>query len=162
MKLSDLNIIEESVGGFDFLNDSVEESLVDHTNPGIVPVQEYKQQFQQRQQEQTLSFNQRIEQDVQKAYEEADEPEYIVRKIFIDKFNQKHIRIELTPSVCSVCGFDVAEKRHGRWGLVPVSERKTVVEALAEHKKVVHTLGDLHIVKKSQLPRQWLGSGNHL
>lgn len=160
MKLTDLNVIEDSLSDFDFLENT--ESNVDFSTPNIVPVQEYKAQFEQ-QQKQQASFHQAIQEEtVNKSYDEANEPEYIVRKIPIDKFNTKHIRIELTPSVCSICGFDIAEKRHGRWGLVPVSERKVVIEALAEHKKVVHTLGDLHIVKKSQLPKQWLGSGNHL
>lgn len=161
MKLTDLNQIEESINSsdFDFLDT---EPMVELNSPNIVPASEYMETFNQKKQE-TLSFNQKItEEVVEEAYKQndPDDPDCVVRKIFIDKFNTKCIRIEVTPSVCRICGFDVAAARHGRWGLVPASERKTVVEALDQHKRVVHTLGDLHIVKKSQLPKQWFGSNN--
>lgn len=160
MKLTDLNVIEDTINDLSFLEEP--ESNVDFSTPNIVPVEQYKAQFEAKQQE-TLSFHQHIEEEKTKQQtEDTNDPQTIIRKITIDKFNAKCIRIEITPSVCTICGFDVAAKRHGRWGLVPVSERKTVVEALAEHKKVAHTLGDLLIIKKSQVPRQWLGSGNHL
>lgn len=152
MKLSDLNQIEQSVADFDFLEEV--ESNVDFSNPNIVPAQEYIQQKRE-----TLSFNQSI-QEKETEIPDPDEPEYIVHKQYIDKFNTKCTRIEITPSVCRVCGFDVAKSRHGRWGLVPATERKTVVEALEMHTRTVHTLGDAHIIKKSQLPKQWFGSNN--
>lgn len=136
-----------------------QEETVDVSNPNIVSVQEYRA----KQQTETFSFNQPIpEKDdaTNRKSTDSNEPEYINQRIYIDKFNEKVVRVELTPSVCRICGFDVAAKRHGRWGLVPKEERNIVEQALAAHKREVHTLGDLHIVKKSELPKQWLGSNS--
>jgi hypothetical protein len=149
------SILEDSANemDFSFLSESQDNSLVDMSTPNIVPVQEYSIKRE------NFSFNQPIPEN-EPEVNDPDDPDYIIHNIWIDKFNSKAVRIEVTPSVCRICGFDVAKAKHERWGLVPASERKTVIEALAEHKKVVHTLGDLHIIKKSQLPRQWLGSNN--
>lgn len=127
-----------------------EDSVVDHSvynNPNIRQVEEVKR---------NVSFNKPIVE--QETRPQTQEAEYIIRRIYIDKMNEKCIRVKLTPSVCNICAFDVAEKIHGRWGLVPISERENVLGALAEHKRVYHTLGDQFIVKESQLPKQWLGS----
>ena len=159
MKLSDLNVIEDSVADFGFLDT---EPIVEVNNPNIVPASDYIETFNQKKQE-TLSFNQKIREEVvEESYKQndPDDPDCVVHSQFIDKFNSKRTRIEVNPSVCRICGFNVAKAKHGRWGLVPATERQTVVEALEQHKRVVHTLGDLHIVKKSQLPKQWFGSNN--
>lgn len=154
----DISTIENSVEGFDFLQEaSPELPQAAYQTPNTVPYDQAKQRMVQTE---SLSFQKPIEPEdlYPENQPKSNEPEYVMYHQFIDKFNSKNIRREITPSVCRICGFDVAEKRHGRWGLVPVSEQSTVKSALTAHIRDIHTLGDLHIIKKSQLPRQWLGS----
>lgn len=161
----DLSVIESSFDDFDnlFASDSPgiveeavnisEEAHVFESKPQLVPYDQGRAKLK----EEGLSFQKPIETE-----EEAPKPKtgkkFIIYNHFIDKFNSKAIRREMTPSVCTVCGFDVVEKKHGRWGLVPREEQQLAIAALAAHKKAVHTLGDLHIIDESELPKQWLGN----
>jgi hypothetical protein len=144
------SIISDTVDIDDLGFLTVEEPEV---NPNVVPVDE----FRKRQQTETLSFKKPITETEEQPKKKTGR-QFIIHNIFVDKFNSKAIRRELTPSVCTVCGFDVAEKRHGRWGLVPVSERQTVIEAVEVHKREAHSLGNLHIIDESEIPRMWLGN----
>lgn len=84
---------------------------------------------------------------------------FITRQARIDKFNVSRRRVELTPSVCDVCAFDVAEKYFGSWHQVPLEEREKIQKALEMHKKTVHTTADNLIVDEDELPTKWLGGG---
>lgn len=140
----------------DFSNlfsDAEQEAVVEVAAPVVMPYEQAKAKLK----EEGLSFQQPI-QEVEDKPKPKTGKKFIIYNQFIDKFNSKAIRREVTPSVCTVCGFDVAKEKHERWGLVPVAERPIVIAALEAHKKAVHSLGDLHIIDESELPRQWLGN----
>jgi len=85
--------------------------------------------------------------------------EFITKEIIIDKFNTKKIQIELTPSVCDICAFDVSAKYFGTWYQVPQDQRTKIMEAVEKHKQVVHPLNQNKIMYEDQIPTQWLGQG---
>jgi hypothetical protein len=82
---------------------------------------------------------------------------FITKETVIDKFNVLRQRVELTPSVCDICAFDIAAKHFGNWHNVPEAEHEKIAKALAEHKRVVHPLNQNLIVDESEIPTQWLG-----
>jgi hypothetical protein len=93
----------------------------------------------------------------------ADKParkRFIIRSWIIDKFTTKRKRIELTPSVCDVCAFDVAEAKHGNWHHVPDINKADVLMALTEHKRDQHPVKEDLIVFEDEIATQWLGSPN--
>jgi hypothetical protein len=64
----------------------------------------------------------------------------------------------LTPAVCGVCGFNVAERNNlGEYDKMPETVRAQVVEAIAEHKRLVHSPAEQLIVDEDELPTEWLG-----
>ena len=154
------NIIESSLDN-DFSNlfsddspaDVEQASVVEVAAPVVMPYEQAKAKLK----EEGLSFQQPI-QEVEEKPKPKTGKKFIIYSQFIDKFNSKAIRREVTPSVCTVCGFDVAEQKHGRWGLVPAAERPIVQAALEAHKKAVHSFNDMHIIDESELPKQWLGN----
>ena len=85
---------------------------------------------------------------------------FIIRSWIIDKFTTKRKRIELTPSVCDVCAFDVAEAKHGNWHHTPDIHKADILLALAEHKREAHPIKEDLIVFEDEIATQWLGSPN--
>ena len=82
---------------------------------------------------------------------------FILKEVIIDKFNVKRNRIELTPSVCDICAFDVAAKKYGNFHNAPVSEHDKIRMAVIEHKRVAHPLNQTLIVDEEEIPKAWLG-----
>jgi hypothetical protein len=101
------------------------------------------------------------EADVVEAAEAAKPPskkQFIIRETQVDKFNVIRRRVELTPAVCGVCGFNVAERNNlGEYDKMPETVRAQVVEAIAEHKRLVHSPAEQLIVDEDELPTEWLG-----
>lgn len=87
---------------------------------------------------------------------------FIIRSQIIDKYTTKRIRIELTPSVCDVCAFDVAAEKHKDWYGVPEFKKADVLQAVIEHKREAHPTREDLIVNEDELPTQWLGTGTTL
>jgi len=85
---------------------------------------------------------------------------FIIRSWIIDKFTTKRKRIELTPSVCDVCAFDVAEEKHGNWYKVPDFKKADVLQAVIEHKREAHPVKEDLIVFEDEIATQWLGQVN--
>lgn len=114
-------------------------------NPNIRPVQAVTKP--------AMSFNK------PKTVTKSDKPKrkFISKETQIDKFNIKRVKIELTPSVCDVCAFDVAGKHFGSWHNVPEIEKEKIKKAVEEHKRVVHPLNQNLIVDEDEIPTQWLG-----
>lgn len=113
--------------------------------------------------ENTLSFQQTIPTRPVEIIPSTDKParkRFIVRSWIIDKFTTKRKRIELTPSVCDVCAFDVAQAKHGNWYHVPDFNKADVLIALQEHKKEAHPVKEDLIVFEDEIAKQWLGSTN--
>lgn len=109
----------------------------------------------------TLSFNTPIveDEDFTKLYAKPTiKRRFIIKTVFIDKYSKKASRIELTPSVCDTCAFDVAAKDFGSWHKVPDDQKEIIKRALEVHKKEVHTLAEQRIVDEDQLPTKWLGA----
>ncbi len=115
-------------------------------NPNIKPVASVSPR--------TMSFNNTTPKP------KSDKPQrrFITKEITIDKFNVKRVKLELTPSVCDICAFDVAAKRFGSYHNAPQNEHKTIIEAVLEHKKVAHPLNQSTIIEEDQLPKMWLGA----
>jgi hypothetical protein len=142
----------------DFFNsilDSVEEeteSIVDEEvkqNPNVKAVQTVTHTPK------SLSFNKPITTEVEEP--KSTERKFITKETVIDKFNILRRRVELTPSVCDVCAFDIAAKHFGDWYKVPESEKDKIKKAVIEHKRVVHPLNQNLIVDESEIPKTWLG-----
>jgi hypothetical protein len=124
------------------------ETLIDPEvleNPNIKPVQAVTKP--------TMSFNK------PKEVTKSDKPKrkFITKEIQIDKFNVKRTKVELTPSVCDICAFDVAAKHFGSWYQVPETEKEKIKKAVEEHKRVVHPLNQNLIVDEDEIPTHWLG-----
>lgn len=88
----------------------------------------------------------------------------VIRKeIPIDSKTVKRIRVEITPSVCEICAFDVAEYNGlGKWKDVPEYKHQDIIHALQEHKKVAHPVKEDMIVYEDEVPSVWLGNNNTL
>lgn len=125
------------------------ESIIDpevKDNPNIQPVASVTPK-------KTMSFN--AESKVNKS--SSSKKKFITKEIQIDKFNVLRRRVELTPSVCDICAFDIAAKRFGNWNGVPEAEKDKVIEAVEKHKQVVHPINMNMIVDEEQIATQWLG-----
>lgn len=116
-----------------------------------------------KQQDNVLSFQQPInpgEIVIKPPIDKPSRKRFIIRSWIIDKFTTKRKRIELTPSVCDVCAFDVAEKLHGNWHHVPDNKKADILLALAEHKREAHPVKEDLIVFEDEIAKEWLGSPN--
>lgn len=87
---------------------------------------------------------------------------FIIRSEIIDKFTTRRTRIELTPSVCDVCAFDVAAEKHKDWHSVPESKKADVLQAVVEHKREAHPTKEDLIVYEDELSTSWLGNSTTL
>jgi hypothetical protein len=108
--------------------------------------------------EKVLSFNRSVQ--LTDPIEKSPTPKkkkMIIRSWIIDKFTTKKIRVELTPSVCDVCAFDIAAEKHGNWYGVPDSKKADVLQAVIEHKREVHPVKEDLIIDEDDMPQQWLG-----
>lgn len=94
------------------------------------------------------------------------EARYVIRARQIDRFNTIRKRVRLTPAVCEVCGVDfvsINQRRLSRGGepvqYEDLSERQQedMRALVAEHKRLHHTSADRHIIRESELPKEWLG-----
>jgi hypothetical protein len=103
----------------------------------------------------SLSFNKPITTEVEEP--KPTGRKFITKQTIIDKFNTKCVRVELTPSVCDICAFDVAAKHFGSWYNAPETEKIKIQKAVIEHKRVVHPLNQNLIVDESEIPKTWLG-----
>lgn len=114
--------------------------------------------------ENVLSFQQSIPQfnnvEIKPPLDKPARKRFIIRSWIIDKFTTKRKRIELTPSVCDICAFDVAESKHGNWHHVPDINKADVLLALSEHKREAHPVKEDLIVFEDEIATQWLGSPN--
>lgn len=128
------------------------ESVIDPEvleNPNIKPVQTVKHTPK------SLSFNKPITTEVEEP--KSTGRKFITKETIIDKFNSKRIRVELTPSVCDICAFDVAAKHYGTWHNAPMTEHSKIQKAVIEHKRVAHPMNQNLIVDESEIPKTWLG-----
>lgn len=82
----------------------------------------------------------------------------IVQRTKVDKFNTICNRIEFTPGVCDICGFDVcgANDLGDYWGMSYEKQMK-VKDAVAAHKKRAHSQASQNLLFEDELPEQWLG-----
>jgi len=108
--------------------------------------------------EKVLSFNRSVQ--LTDSIEKTPTPKkkrFIIRSWIIDKFTTKRKRVELTPSVCDVCAFDIAAEKHGNWDGVPEARKADVLQAVIEHKREMHPIREDLIVDEDDMPQQWLG-----
>lgn len=77
----------------------------------------------------------------------------------IDKFNIIRKRVELTPAVCDVCGFDLGHHNNlGPFSEMDQQTQAAVKKAIQKHKDEFHNKADALIVNEDELPTQYLGS----
>ncbi len=83
--------------------------------------------------------------------------QYVIKSIFVDKYNTVRKRVLLTGCVCSDCGFDFCE-RNGfpEWADLDDGQKAVVQQAMVEHKKL-HTLAENRIVTEAELVQNNLG-----
>lgn len=83
---------------------------------------------------------------------EDDEEVYTIRKRAIDQFTVKRERVLVTPSVCVMCGYDAAQKMGAEgWDTLPEEMKLTARKLLQKHQEL-HTMGEVGVLRKSQLP----------
>lgn len=90
----------------------------------------------------------------------APKPEmkkYVIKSIFVDKYNIVRIRVLLTGCVCEDCGFDFCE-RNGfpPWDELDDGQRAVVTQAMKEHKKL-HTISQHKIITEEEMVQNNLG-----
>ena len=82
----------------------------------------------------------------------------IVSRKKVDKFNTICDRIEFTPAVCEICGFDVCGANDlGDYWDMSVERQAKVKEAVVVHKKRAHSQASQNLLYEDDLPEQWLG-----
>ncbi len=77
---------------------------------------------------------------------------YVIRKRRIDPFTVVSERVLVTPSVCTMCGYDAAVAMGAEdWDTLPEANRVRAVSLLEEHKGR-HTMGEVNLLRKKDLP----------
>ena len=91
--------------------------------------------------------------------EEAPErTQLIISQKKVDKFNTICSRIEFTPAVCDICGFDVCGANDlGSFWDMDVDMQAKVKEALKQHVKEAHSQSSQNIIYADEAPTKWLG-----
>lgn len=88
----------------------------------------------------------------------APEKRYVLKSVPIDKFSVKRIRVELTPSVCDLCGFDVIITNGlPSWDNLNSDQQLRVESAIKEHKQIYHSPAEGLVISESEMPKSWLG-----
>jgi hypothetical protein len=91
--------------------------------------------------------------------EEAPErTQLIINQKKVDKYNTICTRIEFTPAVCEICGFDVisTNELEPYWDMEAEMQEK-VKDALAKHVEEAHGQSSQHLVYADEMPESWLG-----
>jgi hypothetical protein len=77
------------------------------------------------------------------ARKDGAEKLYIISKKRVDPYNVVCKRVELTPGVCEICGFDLlAHNGLQAWEDLSAERKTTVREAMAMHKRDMHMGSD--------------------
>lgn len=134
--------------------------------------------MEQALEEMDAEINQRDEEEIEEASAEAPalqpepasapkgEPEvrgsgakrYIIKSHKVDKFNTVRRRVELTPAICDMCGFDIAETNNlGDYYSMSETMQEQVKRGIEEHKKAYHSAHQKLIVDEDEKPTEWLG-----
>jgi hypothetical protein len=82
----------------------------------------------------------------------------IINKKKVDKFNTVCKRIEYTPGVCQICGFDVCDANDlGDYWEMDAEMQAKVKAAVVAHHGEAHALQAQNIVFADEQPDKWLG-----
>ena len=94
---------------------------------------------------------------------EVPKKRFIVNTKQIDKFNIRRTRVELTPAVCDVCGFDIGNhNKLGNWNEMEPATQEAVKRAVKKHQEEFHSKADALIVEEDQLPKTFLGGSSKI
>ena len=90
--------------------------------------------------------------------EKPERMQLIINQKKVDKFNIICSRIEYTPAVCDICGFDVcgANDLGDYWEMDAETQGK-VKKALEQHFKEAHSQSSQNIIFADEAPTKWLG-----
>jgi len=92
------------------------------------------------------------------AEKRPDRKQMIVSRKKVDKFNTICTRIEFTPAVCEICGFDVcAVNNLGSYWDMTAERQMKAKDAIVAHKKRAHSQASQNLLYEDDLPEQWLG-----
>lgn len=84
--------------------------------------------------------------------EKPVEKKYVIREIVVDNTTTIRKRVELRPSTCIVCAYDVCERNGLRpYDELPVESQLRVDDALAEHKKRFHSKAEARVLREREL-----------
>lgn len=90
--------------------------------------------------------------------EKPERKQLIINQKKVDKFNTICSRIEYTPAVCDICGFDVCERNDlGDYWEMEAEVQDKVKKALAQHIKEAHSQSSQNIIYADEAPTKWLG-----
>lgn len=82
----------------------------------------------------------------------------IIQEKKVDKFNKICKRIEFTPAVCEICGFDVCEANDlGDYWEMDKERQLKVKDAVQAHHREAHSQASRTLVYADELPTKWLG-----
>jgi hypothetical protein len=90
--------------------------------------------------------------------ERPERKQLIINQKKVDKFNIVCKRIEFTPGVCDICGFDVCDVNDlGDYWEMDTEMQAKVKEAVVRHKEEAHSQASQNIVYEDEQPEKWLG-----
>lgn len=90
--------------------------------------------------------------------EKPERTQLIINQKKVDKFNKICTRIEYTPAVCDICGFDVCGANDlGDYWDMEVEMQQKVKKALEKHVTEAHSQSSQNIIYADEAPTKWLG-----
>jgi hypothetical protein len=95
--------------------------------------------------------------------ETVDDIEYKAKNIKVNHLLVIRKPIKVTPSMCRAvgCNYDSATANGfpGGWESIPKARRHIFAELVKQHSARYHSGIESHIIKKSQMPKNWLHKG---
>lgn len=91
------------------------------------------------------------------APKKKEERRFVVQSRVVDKFNIRRVRIEVTPAVCTICGWDAAAAIGIPYADMQVELQAKCAALVEEHKKKVHDKTEARVLRESELPTEYLG-----
>ena len=81
---------------------------------------------------------------------------YVMRTIPIDRFTSRRELVEILPSTCDVCGYDVCRSNKlPSYDKMDELEQAKVKEVLKKHKEKHSTAEGPKIIKGEDVPTRW-------
>jgi hypothetical protein len=81
---------------------------------------------------------------------------YVQREIPVDRFSTVRQLVEIKPSTCDVCGYDVTRSNKlPPYEEMDEMEQIKIREVLKKHKDIHTTTEKANVIKESDIPKRW-------